>query len=184
MWLIRHAESTWNATGRWQGQANPPLSARGRAQAQALAARLAGAGIRQVVSSDLRRAASTAAALATELGIEPEVDVRLRELAAGRWAGCTRAEIEANDGDALARFLSGDADAPVGGGESRRSASQRAGVALRELRAAASGPGDSELAVVTHGGVIGSLFPGTTLGNAEWLELGPGDPIVVDGASR
>ena len=37
LWLIRHAESTWNAAGRWQGQADPPLSEKGRAQARQLA---------------------------------------------------------------------------------------------------------------------------------------------------
>ena len=35
VWLIRHAESEWNAAGRWQGLADPPLSARGRGQAAA-----------------------------------------------------------------------------------------------------------------------------------------------------
>ena len=34
--LIRHAESVWNAAGRWQGQEDPPLSERGQAQALAL----------------------------------------------------------------------------------------------------------------------------------------------------
>ncbi|MCB0988696.1 MAG: histidine phosphatase family protein, partial [Acidimicrobiales bacterium] len=31
--LVRHGESTWNADGRWQGQADPPLSDLGRSQA-------------------------------------------------------------------------------------------------------------------------------------------------------
>ena len=35
--LIRHAESTWNAAGRWQGHGDPPLSARGVLQAERLA---------------------------------------------------------------------------------------------------------------------------------------------------
>ena len=43
VWLIRHAESEWNAAGRWQGQRDPALSQRGREQAQQLAATLAGA---------------------------------------------------------------------------------------------------------------------------------------------
>jgi len=30
---IRHAQSTWNALGRWQGQADPPLSGAGRLEA-------------------------------------------------------------------------------------------------------------------------------------------------------
>ncbi len=35
--LVRHGESTWNAVGRWQGWADPPLSDLGRAQAEAAA---------------------------------------------------------------------------------------------------------------------------------------------------
>jgi probable phosphoglycerate mutase len=31
--LVRHGESEWNALGRWQGQADPPLSEHGRRQA-------------------------------------------------------------------------------------------------------------------------------------------------------
>ena len=37
--LVRHGESIWNADGRWQGQADPPLSDRGRQQAGEAAAR-------------------------------------------------------------------------------------------------------------------------------------------------
>ena len=33
--LVRHGESTWNAEGRWQGQADPPLTDTGREQARA-----------------------------------------------------------------------------------------------------------------------------------------------------
>ena len=33
--LVRHGESEWNALGRWQGQADSPLSDLGRQQAKA-----------------------------------------------------------------------------------------------------------------------------------------------------
>ena len=66
--FARHAESTWNAAGRWQGQADPPLSKRGRRQAAALAerlvARVGDAGIGRLATSPLARARETAAILA------------------------------------------------------------------------------------------------------------------------
>ena len=35
LFLVRHGESIWNAEGRWQGQADPPLSSLGERQAEA-----------------------------------------------------------------------------------------------------------------------------------------------------
>src|SRR5437773_2585035 len=57
--LLRHGQSTWNAEGRWQGWADPSLSADGKVQAEAAAAILADAGETfpgGVASSDLERA--------------------------------------------------------------------------------------------------------------------------------
>jgi broad specificity phosphatase PhoE len=58
--LVRHGETDANAAGLVLGRADPPLSPRGRVQAAALAAALAGAD--RVISSPLRRARETAAA--------------------------------------------------------------------------------------------------------------------------
>ena len=60
--IIRHAESEWNASERWQGHGDPPLSARGREQAQSLAAELAGENVGALYSSDLARASGEALA--------------------------------------------------------------------------------------------------------------------------
>ena len=38
-WVVRHGESTWNVLGRYQGQADVPLSLEGRLQAAMLAER-------------------------------------------------------------------------------------------------------------------------------------------------
>jgi probable phosphoglycerate mutase len=56
--LARHGETEWNRVGRWQGQADQPLSETGRRQAAELAERLAGDGITAIYSSDLARPAS------------------------------------------------------------------------------------------------------------------------------
>jgi len=92
--VVRHGESTWNAQGRWQGQADPPLTPVGARQARAAAAALVGTVVHAVWSSDLTRAASTAAILAgpdRSARLEP----RLRERDIGSWAGLTRPELDA-----------------------------------------------------------------------------------------
>jgi probable phosphoglycerate mutase len=92
--VIRHGESTWNAQGRWQGQADPPLTATGEAQARQAAAALAP--VDAIVASDLRRAARTAALIAEVLGHHPvHLEPRLRERHAGAWQGLTMHEVEA-----------------------------------------------------------------------------------------
>ncbi len=65
--LIRHGQTEWNREGRWQGQADPPLNALGRQQAQHTAQDLRAAGLEYLYCSDLRRALETATIIGTEL---------------------------------------------------------------------------------------------------------------------
>lgn len=91
--LVRHGQSTWNAEGRWQGWADPPLSDLGREQAKAAAPNVAD--VAGVVSSDLVRARETAEIIASSLGLGAVERFRgLRERDVGEWQGLTRAEIE------------------------------------------------------------------------------------------
>lgn len=93
--LIRHGQSTWNAEGRWQGQADPPLSRLGRWQAAEASAKLGPPDA--IVSSPQQRALETAAILSEALGVGPvHVLDDLRERHAGSWSGLTRHEIEAS----------------------------------------------------------------------------------------
>ena len=163
--LIRHAESSWNAEGRWQGQEDPPLSPRGRLQAEALAEALRGTGVLRIATSDLLRARDTAVPIARALGLEPVPDPRLRELDVGRWGGRTRAEIEQSEPDLLARFDRGDRNARAGGGESLALLRARARAALRELCESAPG---GRLALVTHLGWLRAVCPGADFAHAEW----------------
>ena len=145
--VVRHGQSEWNAIGRWQGHADPALSELGRRQA-AVAAASIGA-VDGIISSDLLRAAETAAIIAQQLGVGPVmIDERLRERDVGEWTGLTRSEIN--------RRWPGwidDLRRPEGF-ESVDS------VLLRVVEALAaiweSSPRGS-LLVVTHGGVIRSL---------------------------
>jgi probable phosphoglycerate mutase len=167
---IRHAESTWNALGRWQGQADPPLSDAGRRSAELLAERLAGelAACAALVSSDLQRARETAGILSRAARLEAEVWPALREADIGSWSGRVSAEIEALWPDDYRRFRAGDPELRPGGGESRRALRQRA---LEAVRALEQRYGGGRVAVVTHLGWIRALAPGLPLANAGTLWL-------------
>jgi probable phosphoglycerate mutase len=90
--LVRHGQSEWNATGRWQGQADPPLTDLGRVQAME-AARAIGA-VDAVWASDLSRASQTGLIIAEAIGVGPVVlEPDLRERDAGEWSGMTREQI-------------------------------------------------------------------------------------------
>jgi probable phosphoglycerate mutase len=166
IWLIRHAESSWNALGRWQGWSDPGLSARGRVQARELARAVADTGIEAIVASDLRRARETATIVAGPLGLEPSVDARLRERDLGSWSGLTTPEIAGRWPDALARLRARDPDLQPGGGESTRDVQARLRGFLVEL---ASRPGPARIALVTHGGVIRALGAPAPVANASCL---------------
>jgi probable phosphoglycerate mutase len=91
--LLRHGQTAWNAERRFQGQSDIPLDATGQAQAQRAARLLAGLHPDMIVSSDLTRAASTAAPLARLTGLDVILDKDLRERHGGAWEGLTDAEI-------------------------------------------------------------------------------------------
>lgn len=150
--LIRHARSTWNAEGRWQGWADAPLHPGGEAQARALAAVLAATGetFAAAVSSDLERSAATARIVAGMLGLgEVEVEPDLRERDVGDWSGRTTEEIELIWPGAIDAWRAGRLDRPPGG-EHEGSFRARVVGAVERLAARPGGP----LLVVTHGGVI------------------------------
>ncbi len=152
--VIRHGESTWNARGIWQGQADPPLSARGESEAMAAAGKLAGIPFETIVSSDLSRASRTAAIVAEQLGIGDVVlDAGFREIDVGEWSGLTRSEIELRWPGMRAAWSENQlASAP--GGEPLSAFTDRVVEALRRAaRKAADGP----VLVIGHNKVISTL---------------------------
>jgi probable phosphoglycerate mutase len=132
-----------------------------------------------LITSDLARAFETAAIVGRVLGLRPRPEPALRELDAGTWNGLPRSEIARRDAEALARFDSGDVDAPAGGGESRRDVACRA---RRALLAIGRENGGSRVAVVTHEGVINSLLPEVRMTHAGWHVAPLGEIAGVDGA--
>ena len=140
--LVRHGQSEWNADGRWQGQADPPLSELG--QEQAVAAVQALGMLDAIYASDLIRAHHTAELVAAPLGADVVVEPRLRERSAGEWEGRTRAEID----DGWPGFL--ESGRRPAGYEPDDSVLERVLAALDVIAAAH----DGDVLVVTHGGVV------------------------------
>ena len=91
--LWRHGQTIWNAEHRFQGQSDIPLDETGQAQAERAARLLAALHPDLIVSSDLTRAAATAAALGRLAGLEVALDKDLRERHGGCWEGLTDTEI-------------------------------------------------------------------------------------------
>jgi broad specificity phosphatase PhoE/ribonuclease HI len=134
--LIRHGETELTAQRRYSGRGDIPLSARGQAQAQATAARLAAlAGpVGAVVSSPLLRCTQTASVIAEALGGLPvQTDHDLIECDFGAWEGHTFAEVRDRWPDELERWLASTAAAPPEG-ESLRAVGVRVRRALARLR--------------------------------------------------
>jgi len=116
--LVRHGESTWNALGIVQGQADAPgLTDEGRRQAAALARQLQGRPVVSLLSSDLTRARQTAEVIARQLGAPVTLDERVRERNLGVLEGGPVTALAGAGVDAGGVV---DADARPSGGESVR----------------------------------------------------------------
>jgi broad specificity phosphatase PhoE len=150
--LARHGQTDWNAERRWQGHTDRPLNERGRAQAKALAERLADVELTAIYSSDLARARDTAAVVAERQGLEVRTLRDLREVDVGSWAGLTRAEAEARFPEAFARWQEGHPG--WDDGESYEAMTARVVRAVREIAAVEH---ESPVLVVTHAGPIRAL---------------------------
>ena len=153
--LIRHGETEWNLSGRWQGHADSALSPRGIAQAEALGERMKYEPVDAVYVSDLERALHTARLVGTPSGWDCVPIKELRERDLGVLEGLTTAEMEVNQPNVYEAFRAEGPEYQPPGGESFRQFSERCSEVIEQL--VAKHPGQ-KIALVTHGGVLGVLF--------------------------
>lgn len=153
LWLVRHGETDWARLGRHTGRTDIPLTERGRAEAAALATRLAGREFGQVLSSPLSRALETAKLAG--FGDRVETTDDLLEWDYGADEGRTTPEIR-RERPGWTIWRDGPKDGETG-----------AGVAARVDRVIArvrAGSGDT--LVFAHGHVLRALA-------ARWLDEPP-----------
>ena len=168
--LWRHGQTVWNAEHRFQGQSDIPLDETGQAQAERAARLLASLRPDLIVSSDLSRAAQTAAPLARLTGLEVTLDKDLRERHGGRWEGLTDTEIRT-------RYPVDHANWTPPDGEPSPVVAERVAGALHRIAEAAAEKQSAEpgLAVVVSHGAALRLGMSRLLGMPEDLfgVLGP-----------
>jgi broad specificity phosphatase PhoE len=160
VYLIRHGETDWNTSGRWQGLLPVDLNDVGREQARRLAAVLQREAIDAIYTSDLSRAEETARIVGTVLGLVSSADARLRELNIGLFQGLTLDEIKQRYSQEYAAFMAEPITYVLPQGESRRLLAARIMAAWHEF---VNRPDTRRIAIVTHGGAVkmllSALFP-------------------------
>jgi broad specificity phosphatase PhoE len=154
--LIRHGETDWNATLRYQGHANIPLNEQGREQARKTGARLARYGATALYTSDILRAAETAEIIGGVNSLKPQPMTNLREIDVGQWEGLTPEELYRRFPEHMAAFDRDPARTVRLGGESYAQLQERSLAALNQIYAAH--PGDELVLAVSHGGTIRALL--------------------------
>lgn len=153
IYFMRHGQTDWNISRRFQGQRDIPLNETGIAQAREAGERFAAAGLRfdTVIASPLSRAVDTAALAAGVPAGSILTDARLLEIGYGPFEG---ADISRITGEMLAFIRDPDHCPPPEGVESIDALLSRAASFLEDLKTV---QGERILAV-THGVAIRAIM--------------------------
>jgi len=148
--LIRHGESEGNAGRIFQGRTDYGLTALGEKQASLTAERLRPAGVTAIVSSPLRRAFDTAAAVGTALDLGVDVEEALLEYDIGDISGLTVQEVREKFPTLLEQWGATGKRPEIPGEEGRAVFVNRVAGFVKGLDWKAEGT----VVAVTHGGVV------------------------------
>ncbi len=155
--LVRHGETDWNAEHRLQGHTDIGLNARGLAQAEQMARALKSIDLQFDVlyTSDLQRAAKTAAAIEQLFRTSAISNVALRERHLGALQGMTTDEAPMREPALWKSHLSRNIHENLRDGESIQQFSDRIKNALEEIREQHLG---KTILLVSHGGALDMMY--------------------------
>ena len=149
--MVTHAEATHHldrVVGGWHDSQLTPAGARAAAAAgQALRARIPADAAAEVFSSDLRRAAQTATAVARALNVEPAYDRRLREKSYGEAEGRPQEWLDQRFIPSPAAGERMEHDEGIAGAETKASLARRIYAAMDDILTS----GCAHQVIVTHG---------------------------------
>ena len=146
--LIRHGESQANRQDLFAGNYDAELEENGITQARITAKYVADSyKIDKIYASDLRRAYSTAQALADELGLDIEKSPQMREISTGEWEGMKFSDIAEKYPNEYKEWTEHIGIARCPNGESTCELGQRI---MRELQRIAEENEGKTVAIATH----------------------------------
>jgi len=149
--FIRHGEAESNATGKYMGSTDSPLTDLGRRQVNAVARRLSRFSIDALYSSDRGRTMETATVISSACARRVSPDSRLREQDFGRFEGLTVDEILQAYPDEYAEHKRRGPETAAHGGESSLQVRDRVASFVDEI--VGRHPGET-VGVVSHGGAM------------------------------
>lgn len=154
VYLVRHGETSWNAQHLFQGQRDISLNQHGRDQAALIGDRLKHQHLGAIVTSGLKRAQETAAAISSHHALEVIRDPRFNEISFGEWEGKTYSTIENTYPQQLTRWYQKPLDFSAPGGESLLDLSGRV---LEGFQAMIQSMDSTDFLLVAHGGPLQTL---------------------------
>jgi broad specificity phosphatase PhoE len=155
IYLARHAETTWNLAGRYQGRLESALSGLGVRQGFALGDYFERRGTRgdsipaSAVASPLLRCTVTARFVTDRLGIPLRIDERLIEIDHGTWEGRYREELARDDPERYRTWREDPAHVAFENGETLQDVRAR----WRSFAETLIGE-ERDLLIVTHDAVV------------------------------
>jgi broad specificity phosphatase PhoE len=131
--LIRHGETRWNETHKFQGVSDIELSSKGKSQAQSLAESLKGETLVAIYTSPLIRARQTAEQIARYHACPVIIDEGLKELNQGQLEGLTGEDLRRGYPGFLKKWLQDPERTSLPQGESLGDLQRRAWASIERI---------------------------------------------------
>lgn len=155
LFLVRHGQTEYNNTLRFQGVTDIPLNSTGVEQAAKVGEYFKNIELSVIYSSPLSRAFVTAEAIGKDKKLVPNKVDAFKEVNFGVWEGMHSSDIAEQYSEEWSAFFDHPATALPPEGETMQQAQKRAYEAVLEIIARHP---EEDIAIVAHGGIIRLLF--------------------------
>lgn len=157
IFLVRHGQTHWNLSFKYQGHADIDLTEKGVRQAEALSVALKKQEVSAIYTSDLKRAIRTGQIIAKNHHVEPQILPAFKEISFGMWEGMTYNEINKRWPGYFQRFMIDAESVCIPDGESFFEVQQRTMPVLKNLMDKHK---NENIIIVSHGAAIRTILAG------------------------